>query len=559
MMKLGLCGLVALVASTSAIALEARIALEDDVDISLHSVDWNKGPRADPTKVLSMTFAVKQQNIETLKQTLLRTSDPDHQRYGEHLTKDAVDQLVAPSTESVAVVKSFLADFKIDGCDQSASSDFFVCDVPVGTAERMLNVEYYSFSHKTEVNTTVVRAANHYSVPSSVAQHLDLISTTNRFPGVSKAMTKPEVSEPLRTNVPDTLRTLYSVGDAKGSATDNRLCCTAFLKQHYLQKDLDKFWKKYFPSSSGQTITVVGPDGGFPGIEASLDIQYISTMGADIPAEFWSFAGTAPDNKENEPFLTWIYLVGNYSDAKVPKVFSTSYGEPESTVSMAYMYRIENEFVKTGARGISLFFASGDSGVANDDGSCSNGRFAGQWPAGSPWVTGVGGTEGGSTTDPEMAWSGSSGGFSDKWLRADFQSDDVAKYLAAASLPDSSHFNSTGRGFPDVSAQATSFTVINDGFPDDVAGTSCASPTFTGIFALLNDIRLKAGKPTLGFANPLFYKNQAMFNDITSGSNPGNGAGCGSKGFEAIKGWDPVTGLGTPNYAAMAKVVAALP
>lgn len=39
-----------------------------------------------------------------------------------------------------------------------------------------------------------------------------------------------------------------------------------------------------------------------------------------------------------------------------------------------------------------------------------------------------------------------------------------------------------------------------------VAGTSCATPIYAGVLSLLNDIRLLAGKPTLGFFNPLLYK-----------------------------------------------------
>lgn len=39
-----------------------------------------------------------------------------------------------------------------------------------------------------------------------------------------------------------------------------------------------------------------------------------------------------------------------------------------------------------------------------------------------------------------------------------------------------------------------------------VAGTSCATPTFAGVLSILNDVRLLAGKPTLGFFNPLLYK-----------------------------------------------------
>ena len=78
------------------------------------------------------------------------------------------------------------------------------------------------------------------------------------------------------------------------------------------------------------------------------------------------------------------------------------------------------------------------------------------------------------------------------------------------------------------------------------------------MFALLNDLRLAQGKSTLGFVNPMLYKNPGMFNDIVSGNN-GAGGSCGEKGFEAIKGWDPVTGLGTPDYKKMATVVNALP
>merc|ERR1712046_312278 len=108
--------------------------------------------------------------------------------------------------------------------------------------------------------------------------------------------------------------------------------------------------------------------------------------------------------------------------------------------------------------------------------------------------------------------------------RPAYQLDAVNAYLNSAKLPDASHFNGTSRGFPDVAAQGTSFLVINGGVTENVAGTSCACPTFSGIFALLNDLRLQAGKPTLGFVNPLFYQNPTMFHDITEGAN---GAGIG--------------------------------
>lgn len=67
-------------------------------------------------------------------------------------------------------------------------------------------------------------------------------------------------------------------------------------------------------------------------------------------------------------------------------------------------------------------------------------------------------------------------------------------------------------------------------------GTSCSSPTFASVVALLNDELLGAKMNTLGWLNPWLYSNSDALYDITSGSNPG----CGTNGFPAAVGWDPV-------------------
>merc|ERR1712216_749090 len=112
----------------------------------------------------------------------------------------------------------------------------------------------------------------------------------------------------------------------------------------------------------------------------------------------------------------------------------------------------------------------------------------------------------------------------------DYQTAAVHKYMSnTKSIPPSSRgYNVSGRAYPDISAQASGFTVVSNRIPEPgVAGTSCASPTASGVVALLNDARLLAGKSTLGFLNPLIYKMADDWNDITEGSSSGCDMGDG--------------------------------
>ena len=78
-----------------------------------------------------------------------------------------------------------------------------------------------------------------------------------------------------------------------------------------------------------------------------------------------------------------------------------------------------------------------------------------------------------------------------------------------------------------------------------------SAPIFAAVLTRLNEEPINVGKAPIGFANPALYANPAMFHDITKGDQVTGGGGCNGKGFKAVAGWDPVTGLGTPNYSAM--------
>jgi tripeptidyl-peptidase I len=146
-----------------------------------------------------------------------------------------------------------------------------------------------------------------------------------------------------------------------------------------------------------------------------------------------------------------------------------------------------------------------------------------------------------------MAASLSAGGFSNVSEMPDYQYGAVNAYLSSLGETNAGLFNASGRGFPDVAAYGQNVQVFNGGQLVPVGGTSCSTPIFASTIALLNDQLANVGKPPLGFLNPWLYQNPGTLNDIEGGSNPG----CSTNGFPAGPGWDPVTGLGSPNFASM--------
>jgi len=459
-----------------------------------------------------------------------------------------------------------------EGKHATPNGDLITATVSFAVAEKMLSSRYLELTH-AKSGVVVNRAVSGYSLPAEVAAAIDFVSPAAHVPGVhnpKQALRSGiNASSFQGINVPKSLRQIYSV-TAEGKAAGNKQAVTAFLGQLYSSSDLQDFWKQYctgikcgkgFPTLVGDATT------GNPGVESMLDIEYITGVGGDIVTEFWGFGGKSPEpktnpkNADNEPFMKFLTKVSSTSDKDIPKLFSTSYGEGESTWSRAAAQRINAEFMKAGARGISLLFASGDSGA-----TCRAGKFTPNFPASSPYVTAVGGTQpesGFPAPGSESAIGLSSGGFSNYFATPDWQKDAVATYFKQSGVPSSSErgYNTSGRGFPDIAAQATNFCVTP--FGCDVAGTSCASPTAAGVMSLLNDLRLQNGKATLGFLNPLLYQNVDALFDVTSGSSSGcyysPKYGPATTGWPATKGWDAATGLGTPNYEKLAKVVSALP
>ena len=527
---------------------------------------WTWAARSESSTLLRLTIALKHQeeNLKELEKTFWEISDPSSPFYTQHLTAAEVMSLSRPSDETLLAVSNWLSQHNVSF---SAGKDFAFCTMTVAEAELLLpGARYDAYDFEVAGSTERIHRTTSYTLPPEVRNHVDFVSPTTRFPLQRLGSPKQHLQHVgsggkvnrLRTQ-PSSIRSLYGLGDTEATGvTNNTQQVAGFLGNYFSPSDLQTFFSEYYPAAKGRTASVVGPNKpGNPATEGSLDVQYIMSIGANVRTTYWYTSGERPyPGGENEPFVDWLTAVAALPDESLPTVISVSYADEENVIDAAFADRVDVEFQKLGVRGASLLFGSGDNGVTGDKGVCPKNSFVPWWPASSPFVTAVGATE---EYEKDQAATFSGGGFSNRYTAPTFQRSAIAAYFKnPPKLPPSTFYNQTGAGFPDVAAVGMNFWVVNGGIPDEVGGTSAATPTFAGIVSLLNDARLASGKRPLGPLNQLFYKHPEVFTDVTRGSNPGGG-GCGVGGFSCSPGWDPVTGLGTPWYPALLKLVESLP
>ncbi|KAL0577149.1 hypothetical protein V5O48_004825 [Marasmius crinis-equi] len=459
---------------------------------------------------------------------------------------------------------------------------------------------------------------------------------SSKFRGPKQAAIPDLVSPSLDTcdqlTTLDCLRALYSIDYTPVATDKNTYGIVEFTPQAYLADDLDLFFANFSPTQVGDRPILVSIDGGVAqtdnqgsefNAESDLDLQY--SMGLVNPQPisllqtgdilqgavcfFYYTSSTILDpeimkaadltiglTQSTAHFLRQLKppiggddlsqdglypdpLPGGYKGKSCgiiapPHVVSVSYSQNENTITPRSAMRQCTEYGKLGLMGTTVFYSSGDNGVAGNNDVCMdpNFTFNPEFPSTCPFVSSVGATQmdpGATVNDPESACMQvivSGGGFSNMFPSEvidrvpDYQANAVAGYMRNAELPfANSVFNSTGksRGYPDLAASGANYIIAVNGQFSRVFGTSASAPVVGSIFTMINDARIAAGKSTVGFINPVIYSDTfaAAFNDITKGSNPG----CGTTGFPATPGWDPVTGVGTPNLSKLMPLFLALP
>jgi len=567
-------------ANLSAVAAADWKTMEPDViphDAAVSS--WVRGgqPPSDHSVSLSVVVRIEDDRRADLERTFWEVSDPKHTNYGKYQSMEAITEMLAVPQDRVQRIHDYLAAHDCSEINIAPNQDMISVACPVKAIEVALNTKLHFFTHTEHTDVQIVRASQGYMLPENVSRDVVMVGELLQFPAMKpKSINNLGSASKLSGTGawPDTCKAKACSGlvtpavlsaryrhpnatESEEAVPGNSMAVAEFQTQTYKTSDLDTFASNCGVPQGVDVMVGAGKNDNAPsGTEAVLDIEYIKAVAPNVPLT------VVFDAKYS--LLAWANQITSLDNS--PLVHSISYGNDENQQSsQAYMFSANTAFMKAGARGLSLLFASGDQGVCGREGCGSlfgtEGRFNPDFPGASPYITTVGGTDFyGSGVGDEQAWGAGGGGFSDTFPIPPYQQQAVAAYKARAdaNFPPQEYWNNTGRGYPDVAAlggQKTMYCVKSGSF-QGVAGTSAACPVVAGIFARLNGLRLAAGKPAMGFLNPFIYQNPSAFFDVQHGRNNVGNFGIETKyGFTAVEGWDAATGFGTPNYEALAAAV----
>ncbi|CCU98238.1 unnamed protein product [Malassezia sympodialis ATCC 42132] len=592
--------------ASSALGVNADYVVKEDVVVPR---GWVRRAPAHGSERVPLSIALRSNADERVVDAIQRTSDPDSDEYLHHRTREEVLDLLRPAKHTKTRVLRWLMEYGIDEStiSYSAAGDVLYFSTTVAEASELLGGAVFDMFERRDTGEQSVRTTK-YALPLSVAQHIDYVGgSTTYFPSTKahRRMAEwvgdvswDEVAKTSSMNnppgVPDScnvahvtslcLREFYGMHNYTPQSDRSHIGIAGYLGENANYDDLSLFLKHQRPDAyrghaTFDYVTLGGAhnvqNASKAGGEANLDVQAVQGVVWPMRTTYY-LTGTKPPFKKdqvttkntNEPYMVFLEHMIGLGDDELPAVLTTSYGDDEQTVPEPYARRACTLLAALGLRGTSVFFSSGDQGVGgNHEEDCvSNDRrhrrtFLPEFPASCPWVTTVGATY---KFDPEVVtvknytFITSGGGFSNYFPRPFYQEHAVHKYLTVyQDDKDQGWYNPLGRAYPDVSAQGSRFVIAINGKFSLVSGTSASTPLFASIVALLNDARFAKGLPSLGFLNPLLYKRLAHtpgLHDVVSGS----ARGCGDRsGFQAHRGWDPVTGLGTPSFPELLQHVLA--
>ncbi|KUJ19762.1 subtilisin-like protein [Mollisia scopiformis] len=316
-------------------------------------IGWQKVNRAPRDAQCHLQIGLKHGEFEALERNLYEVSDPDHHRYGHHLSAVEVEDLMKPTTETEDLVTAWLSDHGIGNVTYSPSRYWITIQLPIHSIETLLDTEYFVYQHDDDGLTAIRSSA--WSLPHHLHDHIEAIHPTNAFintktkthrlrsrsevqplglgengapsynelvaidhtqfghmeiPDIKDLPKNPSPSQACNrvATSPVCLRTLYGALDyVPQLPAKNRIGVVNFLDHISSVSDIGTFLQRYRPDavSAGyeiQTENVPRTSDSFThdqaaasvSLEANLDTEVILGMASPVPITAYNVGGSAP-------------------------------------------------------------------------------------------------------------------------------------------------------------------------------------------------------------------------------------------------------------------------
>lgn len=568
---------------------------------------------ADPSLPLSYVVMVtkpspaQQADMDHL---LAAQQDPASANYHKWLTPGAYADRFGLSPSDTEKISVWLRSQGFTVVQVARGRDWIAFSATAGLVENAFHTQIHRYSVDGELHFA---NATELAIPKALAGVVTGFRGLDDFRWkpmgvhqvVSPGVILPVILGPLFTTggggngnnflAPDDFATIYDLTTLYQSGIDGAGMKLVVVGQvTVVMADIQAFRSGFNLPTNNPTVTVV--PGTIPGtskddlLESDLDLEWSGAVARNANVIFVT---------SNDVFSSATYAIDN----DLAPVISMSYGGCEAA-NGGFIAANEPSMQKANAEGITFLASSGDSGPANCDDpnetSASQG-LAVSYPASSPEVTGIGGTEFSGDLPPNtgLYWNtsnGVNGGSAIMYIPETSWNDaaEAPPSLAssgggksschaspcAGGFPKPSWQAGTGvpkdavRDVPDISFSASAdhdgYIVCSTGGPPggncpggigngflEVGGTSASTPVFAGILTLLNQQLGNLPPAGLGNVNPTLYKlaqtpANNVFHDITTGNNivpcTKGSPNCPSGptfGYSATVGYDLVTGLGS--------------
>jgi subtilase family serine protease len=495
--------------------------------------------RLSPSAPIRFTLELKSAHPRQLQRTLNAVENPRSNHFRSFVDARSFGARFGLSRAALARLKTTL---RRDGLTVAAGYPQRTALTVRGTAAtvgRLLGVRFATY--RDAAGDRWHAPAGRPKLPRAVRRFV------SSFTGLSsRPVFHPAAGVPLGGLTPTTAADGYDIAALHSAGflgQGMKIAIVSF--SDYDHSDPSVFDQRY--GLGGPTPQVIAVDGGADSDagadEANLDIDVVKMIAPDAQILFYEAPGSASSYPD---------VINRIVADHQASIISSSWGSCERETASSVISATEQALKAATAAGISMFVASGDSGAYDCQRSdLSDHRLTVDSPAASAYAVAVGGTR--LNISPDGAYESESG-----WDDPLSNAGGGGGYTTADSRPTwqsgpGVNTSVDKRGVPDVSAdadQATGWSTYDGGNWGEAGGTSAATPFWAASMLLIQQYANSHHAGRIGFVDPILYamahggQPYPPFHDVTAGSN---------RYYAAHAGWDPATGLGSPNVFNLAR------